>query len=166
MTEAADSRLAEVTIDTLEKLAFLFASPVEAPPAVEERTFSTVRVDFAGAFSGGMEVSLSGPVLAELAANMLGAMEGETLSAGEQQDALKELANVICGNVLPMLVGHEAEFNIQAPYLIPADRQEWKAPEASCHLVLENGICRVRVKVDGGAFPVPVEAGPGSTAQG
>ena len=57
MTAAADGRLAEVTIDTLEKLAFLFASPVEAAPEVEESLLTTVRVEFTGAFAGGMEVS-------------------------------------------------------------------------------------------------------------
>jgi len=160
MTAAADGRLAEVTIDTLEKLAFLFASPMDTPAEVDERAFSTVRVDFAGALAGGMEVSLSGPVLAELAANMLGAMEGEALTADEQQDALKELANVICGNVLPELGGHAAEFNIQTPYPVPADRPQWNAPAAACHLVLENGLCRVRVRLQDGAMPVPAGAGP------
>ncbi len=121
MTAAADGRLAEVTIDTLEKLAFLFASPAEAPPEVEESRLTTVRVEFAGAFAGGVEVSLSGPVLAELAANMLGAMDGEPLAPDAQLDALKELANVVCGNMLPALGGEEAEFSIRAPHPVPAD---------------------------------------------
>jgi len=60
-------------------------------------------VDFTGRFTGGMELALSASVLAELAANMLGAEEGTTLSADEQRDALRELANVVCGNLLPAI---------------------------------------------------------------
>ena len=148
MSAAVDGRLAEVTIDTLEKLAFLFASPVEAPPEVEESNLATVRVEFTGAFAGGMEMSLSGPVLSELAANMLGAMEGEALTPDEQQDALKELVNVICGNLLPAIGGDNAEFNIHAPQAVPKDRPAWEDCAASCCLSLENGICRVRVRLD------------------
>lgn len=165
MTAAADGRLAEVTIDTLEKLAFLFASPVEAPPEVEELHLTTVRVEFAGAFAGGVEVSLSGPVLAELAANMLGAMDGEPLAPDAQLDALKELANVVCGNMLPVLGGEEAEFSIHAPQPVSADRPAWASAAASCWLALDNGICRVRVRLDTGAPLLPADAaGPVSAA--
>lgn len=166
MTAAADGRLAEVTIDTLEKLAFLFASSVEAAPEVEESHLTTVRVEFTGAFAGGVEVSLSGPVLAELAANMLGAMDGEPLAPDAQLDALKELANVVCGNMLPALGGDEAEFNIRAPQPVPADRPAWAAPAACCCLALDNGICRVRMRVDGGAAALSADAAaPGSAAK-
>lgn len=151
MTAAADGRLAEVTIDTLEKLAFMFASPVEAALEVEESLLTTVRVEFTGAFAGGMEMSLSGPVLSELAANMLGAVEGEALTPGEQLDnALKELANVICGNLLPAIGGDKAEFNIHAPQSVPEGRPAWEDCAAGCCLALENGICRVRVRLDAG----------------
>jgi CheY-specific phosphatase CheX len=162
MTAAVDGRLAEVTIDTLEKLAFLFASAVETPPTVVDLTFTSMRVAFTGEISGGLEVSLSSPVLAELAANMLGTAEGE-LSPEAQQDALKELANIICGNMLPVLISHRAEFAISAPYPVPPAPAEAEAPAACCHLMLENGSCRVRVNVDGGAWPPVDPACPGSS---
>lgn len=149
MNAAISSRLAEVTMETLERLAFLFASPEPDAPAAEESALETVRVDFNGAFTGGLELSLSASVLAELAANMLGADEGATLSADEQRDALRELANVVCGNVLPAIAGGEHEFNIHTPYLASGNVPEWKDPAGLSHLVLENGVCRVRMRVDG-----------------
>src|SRR5512143_1549041 len=117
MNAAVSVRLSAVTMATLEKLAFLFASPAEEAPAVEESELESVRVDFSGAFTGSLELSLSVPVLAELSVNMLGAGEGTALSAAVQQDALKELANVVCGNLLPAIAGREKEFNIQVPVL-------------------------------------------------
>ncbi len=154
-----DARLAEVTADTMEKLAFLFASPMESPPSLEERALSTVQVGFAGTRTGGLELSLSQPALAELAANMLGVMEGEPLGAEQQLDALKELANVICGNILPVLAGDTAEFTIDAPVPVPAERPPWGARAACCHLALDNGVCRVRMRVDGDGWPEAVGKG-------
>lgn len=151
MTEAVDGRLAEVTSDTLEKLAFLFATPMDAPPALDETQLTTVRVEFGGAFAGGVELSLSGPALDELAVNMLGADDGESIAPEARLDALKELANVVCGNLLPILGGGEAVFNIQAPVVVPADRPAWARCAASCGLALDQGICRVRLRLEPGA---------------
>lgn len=146
---AVSARLSAVTMATLERLAFLFASPVEEAPAADESGLETVSVDFTGAFTGGLELSLSVPVLAELAANMLGVGEGAALSAEEQRDALKELANVICGNLLPAIDGQAKEFNIHARDSAGADVPRWRHLLAVSHLILENGICRVRMHLDG-----------------
>ena len=153
MNAAVSARLAAVTMATLERLAFLFASPVEEAPAAQEAGLETVRVEFTGAFTGGLELSLSVPVLAELAANMLGASEGAALSADEQRDALKELANVVCGNLLPAIAGRAKAFNLQARDPAGADVPRWEHPLAVSHLALENGICRVRMHLDGRPSP-------------
>ncbi|MGE5258452.1 MAG: chemotaxis protein CheX [Hyphomicrobiales bacterium] len=149
MNAALSARLSVVTMATLERLAFLFASPADEAPEAEEAELETVRVDFTGAFTGGLELSMSARVVAELAANMLGAGEGAALSADEQRDALKELANVVCGNLLPA-IAHQADgFNIRARDPADADVPRWERPLAVSHLILENGICRVRMHVDG-----------------
>jgi CheY-specific phosphatase CheX len=149
MNAAISARLAEVATDTLERLAFLFASPAVDASAAEAAAMETVRVDFNGGFTGGLELSLSASVLAELAANMLGADEGQALSADEQRDALKELVNIVCGNLLPAIAGRAEEFAIGTPYPAAADGHGWETPVAVSHLVLEKGVCRLRMRVDG-----------------
>jgi hypothetical protein len=64
---------------------------------------------------GALTVAVSGDVADALAANMLG-----TAHAGpaERRDAVGELANVVCGNVLPLLAGREAVFRLGAPELL------------------------------------------------
>jgi len=153
MNAAVSARLSAVTMATLERLAFLFAAPMEEAPAADESGLETVRVDFTGAFTGGLELSLSVPVLAELAANMLGADEGAAPSADERRDALKELANVICGNLLPAISSQAKEFNIRARDPAAADVPRWGHLLAVSHLALENGICRVRMHLDGRPSP-------------
>lgn len=148
MNPALSRKLVEVTADTLEKLAFLFTFPAEDVPAMDEQNQEIVRVDFDGPFGGGMELSLPSSALTELAVNMLGAEDGETLSAAQQRDALKELVNVVCGNVLPVLAGHVAEFSLRPPYLVSGDSPMWEDPAAIGYLALESGACRVRMQID------------------
>jgi CheY-specific phosphatase CheX len=148
MNPALSRKLVEVTADTLEKLAFIFTFPAEDVAAMEGQTLEVVRVDFSGPFGGGMELSLPSSALAELAVNMLGTEDGDELSAEQQRDALKELINVVCGNVLPVVAGHVAEFNLRPPYMVSGESPIWDDPAAVGYLVLESGACRVRMRID------------------
>ena len=73
-----------------------------------------VAVSFNGPLSGRLVLRASSRILPGIAKNMLGT-DGECLFA-VQRDALGELANVICGNALPMIGGVEAVFVLSAPY--------------------------------------------------
>jgi CheY-specific phosphatase CheX len=157
MNAAIKDILTGVVVDTLEKLAFLFAVPLEGPAPDDTKEVATVQARFSGPFCGGMQLSLSRPVLAELAGNMLGADDGSALSADEQHDALRELINVICGNLLPLIVGNSAEFHIHPPAVLPGGAPETGelAPVAAVsNLSVESGICRVALQLD---RPVPAE---------
>jgi hypothetical protein len=88
---------------------------------------------------------------------MLGADDGSALPADEQHDALRELINVICGNLLPMIGGGTAEFNIQTPFIPAAGASavgEFGPVAAVSNLSVESGICLVALQLDG---PVPAE---------
>ena len=157
MNSAISGILTEVVVDTLEKLAFLFAAPLEEAASEDTEKLATVRVRFSGPVCGEMQLSLSRPVQAELAGNMLGAEDGSALSEDEQHDALRELINVICGNLLPMIGGGAAEFNIQTPTVLAGGdpRISGFGPVAAVsQLSVESGICRVALQLDG---PVPVQ---------
>jgi CheY-specific phosphatase CheX len=157
MNAAISGILSDVVVDTLAKLAFMFAAPLEGPAPEGTQELATVRVRFSGPICGGMQLSLSRPVLAELAGNMLGADDGSALSADEQQDALRELINVICGNLLPMIGGSSVEFHIQTPFIPAAGTLasgEFGPVAAVSNLAVESGICRVALQLDG---PVPAQ---------
>jgi len=157
MNAVTSGILSDVVVDTLEKLAFLFAVPLEGPAPVDTRELATVRVRFSGPLCGGMQLSLSRPVLAELAGNMLGADDASALSADEQHDALRELVNVICGNLLPLIGGNNAEFHIQTPFIPAGDASgagEFGPTNAASNLSVESGICLVALQLDG---PVAAE---------
>jgi CheY-specific phosphatase CheX len=157
MNAAISGIITDVVVDTLGKLAFLFAAPLEGPAPEGTRGLATVRVQFSGPLCGGMQLSLSRPLLAELAGNMLGVDEGSALSADEQHDALRELINVICGNLLPMIGGSSVEFHIQTPFIPAAGASasgEFGPVAAVSNLAVESGICLVALQLDG---PVPAQ---------
>lgn len=105
--------LRRIAVATFEELGFLFVdkeTPDAAPPAGGG---ATVSIRFRGPVQGTLTVRLSAELLPELADNMLG--EDEPPSERMQYDALGEIANVICGNVLPSLVGRQEICDLDAP---------------------------------------------------
>lgn len=169
MRPPLEAALAAVMVETLEKLAFLFATPADEA-GMEDRDgggpMQAVRVAFTGPFRGEVELGLSPPVLDELTANMLGSEEGDPPSTEERHDALKELANVVCGNLLPVIGGSEAEFSIAAPRIADTtgggEAEGLAVLAARCRLRLENGGCRADLRLE---RPHPSSAGGHGAAQ-
>ena len=122
------SPLLTAATSTFEALALLLAEPAAAAvgAAMGEPADASagqaladghaVRVAFRGPFDGALHVAVSAPLAAALAANMLGIpLAHARADAALRQDALGELANVICGNVLPLVGGRAAVFHLAAP---------------------------------------------------
>ena len=75
-------------------------------------------VNYTGPFNGQLFVLTSANIIEPLTMNMIGIMPPEKLPDGiEMTDSLKEMTNVICGNMLPLMGGDKAVFNIGAPEL-------------------------------------------------
>lgn len=143
-----------VAIETLEKLAFIFGSNIEALTSnCVDGSSVTVEARFSGTFSGKLLLRISDAVLPELAANMLGIDESGPVGFDHQQDALREVANVICGRLLPLIGGKEAEFMITQPVILDstAGLNSWTAadPIANVSLALEEGGCDLVLTLDG-----------------
>ncbi len=98
---------------TFEDLAFTFLTPEMLDATLEVEPEASAFVEFKGPISGRMVISVYGCVLTEIAANMLG--QSEIPTDEEQLDALGEMANIICGNVLPKITNKTDIFNIDAP---------------------------------------------------
>lgn len=64
-------------------------------------------------------------------------------------DAFKEMINVICGNVLPVIAGNGAEFNISHPRIDASDGDTdtggHSVRAADVRLGLEGGYCDVKL---------------------
>ena len=121
------------------------------------RPDAAVEIAFKGIFSGRLVLTVSGPILAVVAGNMLGEDESE-MPREAQLDALGELANVICGNVLPEIAGDRETFALTPPVLLaeiprPVDAQAGTVGEV--RVGLDEGRAEVRLYLEG---EVPMEA--------
>ena len=140
------SPLATASTATFEALGLVLP---DAEPTAEQLAAPLargVRVTFAGPLAGAVTVRVSDDVAATLAANMLGvdAVDGND---GLVRDALGEVANVICGNLLPEIAGRAAVFRLGAPEPLAAGVALGR-PSLAVRLGVEGGRAEVTLHVD------------------
>lgn len=137
-----DEALIGAAEETFESLAFMIPMPAEDMVDGEDVTRARARVSFTGPMTGELLLGVSTEMLPQLAANMLG-LDGPSASPEQQSDALGEVLNVICGNLLPVIAGSRAVFNVGAPIFLglvdapPAPAGARQA--ASAELTLDAG---------------------------
>jgi hypothetical protein len=110
--------LNEVACEVFQSLAFVF--PADEPGSEEPAGgLVTAAVKFEGAIPGTILLSLPASALGTLACNMLALDEAAPPTKDQELDALKELANVLCGNLLPAMFGLQAEYHVHSPTILP-----------------------------------------------
>jgi CheY-specific phosphatase CheX len=155
MHDELNQLLRTVAEETFESLAFMFSMGDESEPgAGAEMAWAGVR--FSGPFSGRLTLAVSQRALPALAGNMLGLDDSEAATPDQQHDGLKELANVVCGNLLPKIAGKQALFEIAAPELLAGEASSGGAEQAAtAYLTLDEGEARIALFVEG-KVPSPV----------
>jgi hypothetical protein len=136
---------------TFEQLTFSLPLDVPSSPNAQHPSpiTLTASVDFRGPFVGRLEVGVTASLLPTIAANMLGQDDPPPLA--EQHDALRELANVICGNLLPEIAGPGPLFALAAPSLDAAGATD-QPLAADVQLAFDEGTARLRLFVDPGVL--------------
>ncbi len=144
-----------VAEDVLGKLAFMFSYPDDSTGDEEETGEEPVLsyVSFKGPFEGSLLMLVSPMILPELAGNMLGLDDDEKASEEEQFDALKELINVICGNLLPKIAGKQAIFKVGVPEVCKKDANPLADTLAKISLMIEDEKCELGLYVPGRVPP-------------
>jgi len=158
--------LSRATTATFEELALLFPEHELSPEQAAAPLDVAVSVEFRGPLRGRLVLRASSVILPSIAANMLG--EGASREPPLQRDALGEIANVICGNLLPAIAGGEAVFHLSAPYVhegVDDVSREADAPTASLMFGVEDGRAEAVLYVFGeGDRAEPVSQGVVSAA--
>jgi len=155
MSNQIKTLLFKTAVRTFEDLGFLLPTEeVDEEQAAAALQASAI-VKFRGPFEGVMVIRLFGDPLPELAANMLG--EDSPPEPQQQLDALGELANVTCGNVLPAIAGYDEVFDLDEPIVSWEINEEviGESGEATAdvQLGLDEGRADLQIFVHG-AVPV------------
>lgn len=138
-----DDAMRDATLLALEQMAFLLGG---APDDRSAPAAAQAVVAFEGPLHGSLALVLHGDLLPSLAANMLGTDDVPAESL--QQDALGELANVICGNVLPRIGGPAATFRLARPRVTNVVGNPHPGEVARAHVRVDDGSLDVRLYVD------------------
>ena len=142
-TATREEVLEDVFSDVMESLAFMFAERVDKedlPSA--DGTILAVGMRFAGPFAGTLALTVPEATCTELAANVMG-MDPEDAAAEEHAaDALREVLNVTCGQLLTALAGDEPVFDLSVPTAEQKPPAHWAAaleqPQTLAFLVDES----------------------------
>lgn len=139
----------EAMAQSLETMAFASLAPCSDEEAPPPPSALLVRIDFAGPRRGSLELAAGEGLGRLLAANILGLEPTDNQAAAGAGDALKELANVTCGVLLPRLPAPSGErFTMDVPQLVPLSVLEWTAltsrPDAAV-LDVEGHLLSIRV---------------------
>lgn len=109
--------LQEVVADVLEQFAFMFVAPVESNGIkIPGGGMLRAEIHFKGPFSGWLSLCATQPFCSLLASNVLG-MDPEELTLEHAHDALKELVNVTCGELLVAISGKQTLFDLSVPIM-------------------------------------------------
>ncbi len=143
--------LEDVMADTFQNLTMMFAVTEEETLADPADPMHVVRVGFTGPFSGTLYLGLCQICAPELASNMLGCAEDEP-SFEMIEDALCETSNVLCGNLLPALIGTGPVFHVETPEVLMDEERMpqdllGEPPVATCRIYLDDGIFEVALFV-------------------
>lgn len=121
------AELGEVFPEVAEKMAFMFAENVEDDEFPDEVGDPVeARISFVGPSKGVITMAVSKSMCPVLAANTLGIDAADEGAAEKGLDSLKELLNVVCGNVLTRIAGDEPVFELSIPELHDIDGMEWQ----------------------------------------
>jgi len=99
-------------------MAFIFvAEPDENSPPPQYTL--QARIAYKGPRRGTLQLRCDGRFAAVLAGNLLGVDAADAAAEQQRLDALKELMNVVCGNLVTALYGTEALFELTLPEVTP-----------------------------------------------
>jgi CheY-specific phosphatase CheX len=118
MKKQIENVLRESTIKTFEDICFIYQVPELKDDQKNLVLEAAAEVKFRGIFTGRLMIETRGGLFSAIASNML---SNEVPSIQQKKDALGEVANIICGNVVPSLGRSEPEYKIESPICLNTD---------------------------------------------
>ncbi len=150
MVQVSEKQLEKVATNVLETMAFAFLDTSDGKGADSEE-FKSATIQYHGPFSGIVILAISNQTLSEFSRNMLCHDDEEKVTQQQEDDALCELTNVVCGNLLSDLAGPEPVFDLDAPQILLGDETastvELSGDVTSTRLQFDNGWAELTVAI-------------------
>jgi len=119
--------LSKIFCNMLEKLTFMFGELVERDELLPQGVdYVQASMTFSGKMSGALSLTVPSFMCTKIAANVLGMEVDDELVMARGTDALREVLNVTCGNVLTAIAGQEPIFNLTVPTISNVNPDAWE----------------------------------------
>jgi chemotaxis protein CheY-P-specific phosphatase CheC len=146
MKQRIEDVLWEASVKTFEDACFMYLMPELKDAQKKLPLEAAAEVKFKGDASGKLIVAATSDLFAAIAKNML---SSESPSPVQKKDALGEVANIICGNVIPSLDRKRKEgYKIYSPKFFGKDeikKLEEGMPLAQITLNLNQGRADIKL---------------------
>jgi CheY-specific phosphatase CheX len=135
MNEVLSDRIAQVLYDVFEKQAFMFAEPALREPLLQNfSSFVRTSILFEGEHKGQINFTVPQERCFDFTMNIVGS-DGLFIAEEDKFDALKELLNIFCGNLLIELFGSETNIDISIPQVELVDENSWQEQRSNLNAV-------------------------------
>ncbi len=130
----------KVLSDVLERFAFMFVEGrEEIDGSVEKGEYLYAAISFSGRTQGAVSLAAPEGLCREMAANVLG-VSADEMEDTFGEDALKELLNIVCGELTVALFGNKEVYNLTIPQLYRIDSGKWR------EMLADHGIVRLSIE--------------------
>lgn len=149
MKTKIEKALEEATISTFEDICFMYPVPELKEIQKNLKLEAAAEVRYRGEFTGKLLIETRGGLFSAIAANIL---SNDSPGSGQKKDALGEIGNIICGNIVPYLGLGGRGYKIESPKSLNKDellKQKSQAkPLAKVTLNFNQGRVDVKFFVD------------------
>jgi len=127
LSQNVRSLFLEVLGEVLERFAFMFVEVVDKfnESDTDKCDYLYVMITFTGKTQGAISLTAPEGLCREMAANILG-VDAEELTSQSGEDAIKELVNILCGELTVRLYGDKDVFNLTVPCLYRVGWDKWR----------------------------------------
>ena len=123
MMELNNRQLADAISEVIEELVLMFVDMPEQPPEDWQPQIRAT-IEFTGPYDGQLVLLANNELCDTLAANLLGADHHDAEVLANAHDALGELLNVVCGNMVTKLFSTQYAFHLQMPVVEPYNSEQ------------------------------------------
>jgi CheY-specific phosphatase CheX len=153
MKSKIEKVLEEASVNTFEDTCFMYQVP-ELNDVQKNLTLeAAAEVKYRGDYTGSLLIETRGGLFSAIAANILSI---DSPSCLQKKDALGEVANIICGNVVTSLGRSKQGYKIESPRSLKKDEllKEKRQGKALAEITMNFNEGRADIKffVDGGFF--------------
>ena len=121
MTDEQKKILEQTVTDVLERFTFMFTDLPEEFIDNWHGQYLHATITFQGTSQGVVCITASDVLCREIAANVLGELGSDEITEETSEDAVKELLNIICGELVAELFGTKDVFDLTVPSVVRID---------------------------------------------